>query len=113
MLCIDISSTQSGGIALTIRAIRAMLDLSGQIRAMLFQIAEICIDVAIDGGRCRFLLGRGQPQLFFWGVGGVGSVVYTLREEVCVFRRVGPMCTQNTNKVLVCVHLEKELVCSG
>ena len=72
VLCIDISSTQSGGIALTIRAIRAMLDLSGQIRAMLFQIAEICIDVAIDGGRCRFLLGRGQPQLFFWGVGGGG-----------------------------------------
>ena len=107
----NISSTQSWGIALTIRAIRAMLDLSGQIRAMLFQIAEICIDVTIDGGRCRFLLGRGQPQLVICF--GGGSVVYTLREEVYVFRRVGPTCTQNTNKVLVCVHLEKELVCPG
>ena len=67
VLCIDISSTQSWGIALTIRAIRAMLDLSGQIRAMLFQIAEVYIDGAIDGGRCRFALGRGQPQLAFWG----------------------------------------------
>ena len=39
-MCINISSTQSWGIALTIRAIRAMLDLSGQIRAMFFQVAE-------------------------------------------------------------------------
>ena len=30
----NISSTQSWGIAVTIRAIRAMLDLSGQVRAM-------------------------------------------------------------------------------
>ena len=85
--------------------------LPGQIRAMVFQVAETYIDGAIADGRCRFLLGRGQPQLVICF--GGGSVVYTLREEVYVFRRVGPTCTQNTNKVLVCVHLEKELVCPG
>ena len=43
LLCISIGSTQSWGIALTIRAIRAMLDLSRQVRAMVWQCMLQCL----------------------------------------------------------------------
>ena len=74
--------------------------LPRQIRALVFQVAETYIDGAIADGRCRFLLGRVQPQ---FALGG-GRWCRHLGEEVCVCsEKLVPLAS--THKVFWCVDI--------